>query len=134
MNNVIYESGALRVTATLFRTPRRSYRIANIEKINLKRPMLWFSLPLRVGAFFLLTEYGRYLYDIEQTICVIAMVGLPIIGSQIGTLSVSSKARGNDDAVIGRMRTLKHVRDALESVMFTSTNNHNNDHEGVNYD
>lgn len=132
MNEVIYESSALKVTRTLFRTPRRSYRIANIEKINLKRPMLWFSLPLSAGAFFLLKEYGRYLYEIEQIICLISMVGLPIIGAQFGTLCVSSKALGSDDAVIGSMRTLRRVRDALESVIFST--NHNDDHEEYSHD
>ena len=134
MNEVIYESGALKVTRTLFRTPRRSYRIANIEKINLKRPMLWFSLPLSAGAFFLLKEYGQYLYEFEQITCLVSMVGLPLIGAQVGTLSVSSKALGSDDAVIGSIRTLKRVRDALETVMFSNTTNHNNDYEDVSHD
>lgn len=120
MNNVIYQSGRLLVSSTLFRTPRRSYRIRDIEKITIKRPLFWFSVPLAIGSYFLLKEYSAYLFEEEKYICLLTMTLLPICLWFIGTLSVTSKSYSNDDAITGFMPQLKKARHAIESVILNT--------------
>ena len=117
MNNETYKSGALLVDGNLFRTPRRSYRINDIEKVTIKRPLFWFGLPLSLGSFLLNTEYAPYLYEIEKQICIGMFTVVPLILWNIGTLSLTSKSYRNDDAVTGFMPRLKRTRNALENRM-----------------
>ena len=118
MKNEIYKSGSLLVSGNLFRTPRRSYRITDIEKVTIKRPLFWLGLPLSLGCFMLLSEYSPYLYEIEKQICVGMFTVAPFILWNIGTLSLTSKSYRNDDAVTGFMPRLKRARNALENRMF----------------
>lgn len=126
MSNVIYRSGNLLVRDTLFRTPRRSYRIRDIEKITIKRPLFWFGVPLAVGSYLLLQEFRDYLYSYEQYACVFIFTALPIILWFIGTLSITSKALTNDSAVTGFIPNLKKARAALEQVIFSTNDNQEN--------
>lgn len=118
MNDTTYKSGSLLVRGNLFRTPRRSYRISDIEKVTIKRPLFWFGLPLSLGCFVLTTEYAPYLYEIEKQICIGMFTALPLLLWNIGTLSLTSKSYRNDDAVTGFMPRLKRTRTALENRMF----------------
>lgn len=114
MSNEHYKSGSLLVKDNLFRTARRSYRISDIEKLSIKRPMFWVIIPLAVGSFMLLSEYSPYLYQIEKYICLAMFTLVPLIFWNIGTLSITSKSYANDDAVTGFMPRLKKARYAIE--------------------
>ena len=46
MSKVYFDNGKLLVSDNLFRTPRRSYRISDIEKVTIKRPLFWLGVPL----------------------------------------------------------------------------------------
>ena len=114
MSTDTFNKGGLMVKENLFRTPRRSYRISDIEKVTIKRPMFWMITPLAIGSFLLLSEYSAYLYQIETYICMAMFTVVPLIFWNIGTLSITSKSYANDDAVTGFMPTLKQARYALE--------------------
>ncbi len=120
MSNTTYKNGALLVQGNLFKTARRSYRISDIEKVNIKRPLFWLGLPLALGCIMLRIEYSAYLYDIEKQLCVVMFTAVPLILWNIGTLSLTSKSYRNDDAVMGFMPTLKKARLALENQIFKS--------------
>lgn len=120
MTNIIYQSRRLMVSDTLFRTPRRSYKVSQIQKISIKRPFFWFGLPIAAGSYFLLTEFSPYLYSYECIACLGTMFGLPMVTWFIGTLSVTSKAFNNDDAITGFMPSLQKAREALEQVIFNT--------------
>lgn len=121
MSDVIYQSGRLLVSSTLFRTARRSYRIRDIERITIKRPLFWFSVPLAIGSYLLLKEYSQYLFEEEKYICLFTMTIVPITFWFIGTLSITSKSYSNDDAITGFMPRLQKTRKAIESVIFNSS-------------
>lgn len=126
MNNETYKSGSLLVKGNLFRTPRRSYRISDIEKVTIKRPLFWLGLPLSLGSFLLITQYAPYLYEIEKQVCIGMFTAMPLILWNIGTLSLTSKSYRNDDAVTGFMPRLKRTRIALEDRMFEIIEHENN--------
>ena len=114
MSNVYFNNGKLLVADNLFRTPRRSYRISDIEKVTIKRPLFWLGVPLAIGSFLLLSEYSAYLYQEEKYICIAMFTALPLLLWNIGTLSITSKSYTNDDAITWFMPSLKKARYALE--------------------
>lgn len=118
MQNIIFNNNGITVSTSLFKTPRHTYRISDIEKIAIKRPLLWFSLPIALGCLSLLLGFRPYLYEHERWICTAVMVFLPIIGWDVVTLSVTSKAYTNDVAAIGHIKTLAAARNALDKVIF----------------
>ena len=114
MSKVYFDNGKLLVSDNLFRTPRRSYRISDIEKVTIKRPLFWLGVPLAIGSFLLLSEYSAYLYVEEKYICLAMFTILPLLLWNIGTLSITSKSYSNDDAVTWFMPSLRRARYALE--------------------
>lgn len=120
-DKIIFETTRMVVTKRLFSTPRKTYRMVDIEKITLKRSVFLVSLPIAVGSLAMLFEYHRYLYSIEQLICVFNALVLPFITWRIGTLSVTSKSLRDDDAITGYMPSLIDARKAIESVILFST-------------
>lgn len=114
MSNVYFNNGKLMVADNLFRTPRRSYRISDIEKVTIKRPLFLLGIPLAIGSFMMLSEYSAYLYSHEKYICLAMFTIFPILLWNIGTLSVTSKSYTNDDAITWFMPSLKKARYALE--------------------
>ena len=115
MNNIYYKDSRLMVADNLFRTPRRSYRISDIEKVTIRRPLFWMSIPLAIGSFMLLSEYSVYLYQDEKYMCLAMFTLVPLILWNIGTLSVTSKSYTNDDAITWLMPNLNKARNALEN-------------------
>ncbi len=53
MESIYYQKGANMVTARLFKTARKTYRISDIEKINLRRPVFWGAVPLAIACYYL---------------------------------------------------------------------------------
>lgn len=118
MQKIIYSKDDIIVSTALFKTARRTYRISDIEKIAIKRPLLWFSLPIALGSFALLSNFQSYLYVHERWFCMAGFILLPLIGWFIATLNVTSRAYTNDLAAIGWMPTLSAARNALDTVIF----------------
>ena len=118
MQKIIFSKDDIIVSTALFKTARRSYRISDIEKIAIKRPLLWFSLPIAVGSFALLSNFQSYLYVHERWLCMAGFILLPLLGWFVATLNVTSKAYTNDVAAIGWMPTLSAARNALDKVIF----------------
>ena len=120
LKNAVYKKGEILVTPNLFKTAKRTYQISRIERIQIKRPLFIFSLPISLFSFLLLNNYFDYLYLKEVFICCFLMTGLPLVAYNIGTLSVTSKSYTSDNAITGYMPILKDVRGALESVLYDS--------------
>lgn len=121
MAQITFNKDGITVSTALLKTGRRSYRISEIEKIAIKRPLFWFSLPIAVGSFALLSNFRFYLYEFEQWLCLAGFIVLPVIGWSIATLNVTSKAYTNDVAAIGWVSTLSEARTALDKVILTNT-------------
>lgn len=119
-DTIIFKTRSLTVSNHLFRSPRRSYRLSDIEKLSIKRPLTLICLPLAVGFYFLLQEYDTYLYEYEKWVCIFMFTLAPILSWCVGTLSITSKSLNNDDAITGYMPTLKRARTAIESVIFST--------------
>ena len=117
MQKTIFNKDDIIVSTALFKTARRSYRISDIEKIALKRPLLWFSLPIVLGCLAMFGSFDSYLYTHERWLLAI-MVFLPVLGWNIASLNVTSKAYTNDIAAIDWLSTLSEARNALDKVIF----------------
>lgn len=120
MNNIVYQKGQILVTPEIFKTARRTYKIAYIERLHLKRPWFIFSIPLSIFSYLLLDTYFAYLYVHEIYICYFVMIVLPLILFNIGTLSVTSKSYTSDNALTGFMPMLRSIRISIEDVLYKS--------------
>lgn len=118
MDQVYYQEGARLVTSKLFKTARKTCRTTDIEKITLRRPFFFASLPLAVCSYSLLDSYSAYLYDYEQWICIAMFSAVPLIAWFIGTMSVTSKSLTNDTAIVGLMPRLVKLREAVERAIY----------------
>jgi hypothetical protein len=114
--NIFYEDGKFTVTDKNLKTPRKTYRIARIEKIALRRDPFYLALALAVPLIGFLFAFNNYLYNGER----VALVAIPIIliGStaRLGVLFVESRTLG-EMAAIAPMTVLREVRSAVEDAI-----------------
>lgn len=118
MDQVYYQKGTSLVTSKLFKTARKTYRTTDIEKITLRRPFFFASLPLAVCSYYLRDGYSAYLYDYEQWICIVMFTAVPLVAWFIGTMSVTSKSLTDDTAIVGLMPRLVKLREAVERAIY----------------
>lgn len=114
--HIYYDDGKFSVTDRNLKTPRKTYRIASLEKIGLRRDPVYFALALSLPMLGLLYAFNNFLYDYER----IALVAIPafllLVTSRLGILFVESKALAEMAAMasIGRLRA---VREAVEAAI-----------------
>lgn len=113
---VYFEGDGFQVTSRNLKTPRKTYKISRIEKIALRRDPFYFALALAVPALGLLFSFNNLLYDYERYILIGGSIFFISATSQLGLLFVESKAL-SDVAAIGKLSTLRAVREAVESVL-----------------
>lgn len=114
--NIYFENGKFSVTDRNLKTPRRTYRIATIEKIALRRDPFYFALAISLPAVGLIFAFNQYLYDYERIILA-GGSGLALaLTSRLGVLFVESKALA-EMAAVASMPTLRQVREAVEAAI-----------------
>lgn len=120
-----FRDGGFEVTDTLLRTPRKSYRLAQIEYVSVQRPLFLFAgLPSLALIGFSL-GFWRYLSPAESmgliSFCVLT-IGTSL---QFGTLRVYSLALRDDELAtsFGPIGRLRRVRGAVERAMIAHNGN-----------
>lgn len=117
--NLFYRGGGFEVGERLLKTPRKTYRIDQIEYVAVQRPLLFFLLPPAVGLIGFAIVFARYLYtgEIVTLVAVSAVAG--VVASLFGTLRVHSLALRDEEVAmsIGLVSTLREVRRAVENAM-----------------
>ncbi|MDM3871786.1 hypothetical protein QSV34_10530 [Porticoccus sp. W117] len=122
MEQVYYKKGETKVTIYQLQTARKAYCIENIEKIYLRRPLFWFSVPLAVAFYHLRQFYGLYLYDYEHWVCIAMFTVVPLIAWFISTLNVTSKCLTSDTVMSGFRPTLKELKKATQQAINDANN------------
>lgn len=116
---VLFESGGFTVTATLLRTPRKTYRLDRVEYVSVERTFFVFAVLPAFALLGVALRFWRYLLPGEASF----LIGVPVLALavtwQVGTLQVHSLAlRGEDDTKsVGWFPHLRSVRKAVESMM-----------------
>jgi hypothetical protein len=114
--HIYFENGKFSVTDRNLKTPRRTYRIATIEKIALRRDPFYFALALSIPAMGLIFAFNQYLYDYERIILAGGSALALALTSRLGVLFVESKALA-EMAAVASMPTLRQVREAVEAAI-----------------
>lgn len=117
--NLIFRGGGFEVSDRLLRTPRKTYRIDQIEYVAVQRPLLFFLLPPALGLIGFAATFRRYLYTGEiATLGAVCGVSA-IVAVLFGTLRVHSLALRDEEVAMsfGLVSTLRQVRQAVETAM-----------------
>lgn len=114
--NIYFEDGKFLVTDRNLKTPRKTYRIAKIEKIALRRDPFYFALALSLPLLGFWWAFNDLLYTYERIILTSLPVGMIALTSKIGVLYVESLTLG-EMAAVANMSVLRNVRAAVEDSM-----------------
>mgnify|MGYP000642041802 CR=1 FL=1 len=109
-----YKKGNFIVTNRQFKTPKRTYQLSKIEKVELKRPAFLMSLP--IGSLLIALSFSFssciipfYIRGISFALGVVAILSC----WSIGTLYLHSRTL-SDSALTFDMGTLRGIREAIE--------------------
>jgi len=114
-----FRDGGFEVTDTLLRTPRKTYRLGQVEYVSVQRPLLLFAAVPAIGMAGMVAAFWRYFYPVEA----LGVLGLSaatiVVALQFGTLRVHSLALRDDELSMsfGTIQRLRRVREAVERVM-----------------
>lgn len=118
MSKQYFRAGAFSVTAGMVRARTRSIQTGTIESVDVGRPFFWTGLASGVGLTGLAVPFGDLLYPHELLTFTGIGIGALIITWPIGSLRVFSKLTGDRGwSVMGRMKTLRAMRDAIETAV-----------------
>jgi len=116
-SRVYYAGRRLTVTARAFRTPSKTFVVRHIEKTQLRRPAAPFALALAGAVYGFLAAFDDVIYAHERLHLAWPPLLLLVLSTQLGVLTVHSKALGREGAVIGLHRHLRRVRAAIDRAL-----------------
>lgn len=118
MNGVVFQGDGFRVTSNTLKTPRRTYELKNVELVSVKQPLLLLCGGIGIGLIGFTLSFFRYLYAYEIMGLISLSLGMIIGSALFGTLKVHSLAmRGDEGTLIGRIGTLRAVKDAVSEAL-----------------
>lgn len=113
---VYYEDGRFFVSNRNLKTPRKTFRVARIEKLALRRDPFFICLPIIALLVAFAVRFDGYLYDHEKIIIYGVSAAGFFITKNLAILFVESKAV-SEPAAIGSINTLRKVRHAVEDAI-----------------
>jgi hypothetical protein len=125
-DRTLFRSSRFIVTNAFLRTPRKTYKLQDIDYVQIKRPYL--LLTVSVGTLLLAwaSVFGDLLHLHEWLLLLVAVLITIGAASQLGTLVVHSwSLRGGEleDAIIWDIATVRRVRAALDEAMLSRADN-----------
>jgi hypothetical protein len=114
---VYYEAGSYTVTARSFRARNRTFMLRNVERTQLRRPVLVFAAALAVAVYGFAWAFAHVIYQHELPWLLLPPALGLIASSQAGVLLLRSRALGQDGIVIGWHRRLRRVRAAIDAAL-----------------
>lgn len=116
---ILYSGGGYSVDGTIFRTPKKSYSVRQIEYIEVRRPFLaLIGLPA-LGVIGFCLAFWRYLYAAEIAMMIGGASAAFVFAFLFGTLRVHSLALKDDGVAMnfGLVSRLRAVRAGVEQAM-----------------
>ncbi len=118
MKNFLYKGGGFEVTANILKTWKRTYELQNIEMVTIHQPFLIITSFVGVGLIGFSISLSRYLYFGEKFFLIGGSILAIFAASHFGSLKVQSLAlRDEQGQIIGLIRHLKHVKNAVDTVI-----------------
>lgn len=114
-----FERGGWRVTASLIRSPRRTFAIDKVEAVSLRRTLFLVCLIPAAGAILIAALFWHYLF-FHEIVFLLGVSGLALaISYQFGALTIETLALRDQEGgiVFGRFALLADARDAIEHAL-----------------
>ena len=108
-----------KVTSEIVRTPRKTFALAKLDGVSLKRTFFLFTAAPALGGIGITLLWWRYLFPGEIALILLASLAALIVSFQFGMLKVEALSLKDDEggAVYGRYAHLSNFRDAIEAAM-----------------
>ena len=125
-DRTLFRSSRFIVTDAFLRTPRKTYKLQEIDYVQIKRPYL--LLTVGVGALLIAwgTVFGDLLHLHEWLLLLVAVLIINAAASRLATLVVHSwSLRGGEleDAIVWDIATVRAVRAAIDEAMLRRADN-----------
>jgi|EndMetStandDraft_9_1072997.scaffolds.fasta_scaffold209245_2 hypothetical protein len=121
-NRTLLQSSRFVVTNAFLRTPRKTYKLHDIDYVQVKRPFLLLAVATSTLLLAWAAVFADLLYRSEWALLVLIVAIAVGAASRLGTLVVHSwSLRGGEleDAIIWDIATVRAVRAALDRAMLT---------------
>lgn len=115
MDNIIFQSGAWKVTDKVLETPRAAHDLEAIQSISARRTLLPILGAPAIGLLLFTLSFLKYLFAGEIVFTLILCAGLLILALRFGSIRVNSIAHANDSELAtayGDYELLKQVKAA----------------------
>ncbi len=116
----LFQSARFLVTESVLRTPRKTYKLRDIDYIQVKRPLLLLSVTLGASLIAWAAIFHELLYPHEWLLLVSGVTAAIVAASRLAILVVHSwSLRGGEleDAIVWDVSTVRRIRIALDEAM-----------------
>lgn len=119
-HRTLFKSARFLVTESFLRTPRKTYKLRDIDYIQVKRPFLVLSVT--VGALLIAwaAVFRELLYPHEWLLLALGVTAVIAAASRLAVLVVHSwSLRGGEleDAIVWDISAVRRIRTALDEAM-----------------
>ena len=121
-HRTLFESTRFVVTESFLRTPRKTYKLQDIDYIQVKRPFLALTITVGGSLIAWAAVFRELLYPLEGLLLAACVTASLIAASRLAVLVVHSwSLRGGEleDAIVWDISTVRCIRAALDEAMLT---------------
>jgi len=105
------------VTHSQFKSPRKTYLLADITRTSLKLTHAFVLLPLHIGILSLIYSSADLLYPMEILAGLTFVLVVGGLSFSVGIISVTGQYNLQGIAAIGLYWHMREVKDALDTAM-----------------
>jgi hypothetical protein len=116
----LFKCARFLVTESFLRTPRKTYKLQDIDYVQVKRPFLLLTILTGTLLLAWATVFRELLYPIEWLLLASGIAASIIAASRLAVLVVHSwSLRGGEleDAIVWDVSTVRRIRTALDEAM-----------------
>jgi hypothetical protein len=129
----LFQSARFLVTEGFLRTPRKTYKLRDIDYVQVKRPFLLLTISTGTLLLGWAAVFHELLYPFEWLLLASGVVVSIIAASRLAVLVVHSwSLRGGEleDAIVWDVNTVRRIRTALDEAMHNAAEIRENSNAG----
>ena len=117
--SIYFDEKPWKVTSEIVRTPKKTFALAKLDGVSLKRTFFLFTAAPAVGGIGITFLWWRYLFPGEIIFILSMSLVALVISFQFGVLKVEALSLKDDEGgtVYGRYSHLCKIRNAIEEAM-----------------
>jgi len=112
------------VTHSQFKTPRKTYLLADVTRVTLSRSHAFLLLPLHFGLLSLIYSCTDLMYIHEIMFCLGFVIIVGGVSFSVGVITVTGQFNLQGFATLGLYWQMSEVKEALDTAMEKSQRSH----------